>query len=158
MKALLHNRPPSLSKTRSWGLEAYLIDQFCKPDLYYRHLKGQDMWIKTKHTLLQRRSPPYRGCGCSMVASIALPRWPRFTWRQYGYEPSGAGANVDKAAAIIFKTRRHGTLAKWPNSTSPTPKKLKTNLTSHLQMRLNRLLLVLKHSYSMEWFSYVMIL
>ena len=107
MKALLHNQTLRLltEKLAPEVPEAYLIDQFCKPDLYYRYLKGQDLVEKDKtYFITKGESHHIAVAAASMIARCAFLDGLDSLSAEYGYElPSGAGANVDKAAATILK-------------------------------------------------------
>ena len=107
MKALLHNQALRLltGKLNPEMPEAYLIDQFCKPDLYYRYLKGQELVDKKKtYFITKGESHHIAVAAASMIARCAFLDGLDSLSTEYGYElPSGAGANVDKAAANILK-------------------------------------------------------
>lgn len=107
MKALLHNQALRLltGKLNPEVPEAYLIDQFCKPDLYYRYLKGQELVDKKKtYFITKGESHHIAVAAASMIARCAFLDGLYSLSTEYGYElPSGAGANVDKAAATILK-------------------------------------------------------
>ena len=107
MKALLHNQALRLLtvKLTPEVPEAYLIDQFCKPDLYYRYLKGQDLVDKKKtYFITKGESHHIAVATASMIARCAFLDALDSLSAEYGYElPSGAGANVDKAATTILK-------------------------------------------------------
>ena len=107
MKALLHNQALRLltEKLAPEAPEAYLIDQFCKPDLYYRYLKGQDLVDKKKtYFIIKGERHHIAVAAASMIARCAFLDGLDSLSAEYGYElPSGAGANVDKAAATILK-------------------------------------------------------
>lgn len=107
MKALLHNQALRLltGKLNPEIPEAYLIDQFCKPDLYYRYLKGQELVDKKKtYFITKGESHHIAVAAASMIARCAFLDGLDSLSTEYGYElPSGAGANVDKAAANILK-------------------------------------------------------
>ena len=107
MKALLHNQALRLltKKLAPEVPEAYLIDQFCKPDLYYRYLKGQDLVDKDKtYFITKGESHHIAVAAASMIARCAFLDGLDSLSAEYGYElPSGAGANVDKTAATILK-------------------------------------------------------
>lgn len=107
IKALLHNQALRLltGKMNPEVPEAYLIDQFCKPDLYYRYLKGQEVVDKKKtYFITKGESHHIAVAAASMIARCAFLDGLDSLSTEYGYElPSGAGANVDKAAANILK-------------------------------------------------------
>ena len=75
MKALLHNQALRLlsEKIMPESPEGYLIDQFCKPELYYRYLKGQPLVDKNKtYFITKGESHHIAVAAASMIARCAF--------------------------------------------------------------------------------------
>lgn len=116
MKALLHNQALRLlsEKIMPESPEGYLIDQFCKPELYYRYLKGQPLVDKNKtYFITKGESHHIAVAAASMIARCAFLDGLDSLSAEYGYKlPSGAGSNVDQIAAKILKHNGMDTLRK----------------------------------------------
>ena len=116
MKALLHNQALRLlsEKIIPESPEGYLIDQFCKPELYYRYLKGQPLVDKNKtYFITKGESHHIAVAAASMIARCAFLDGLDSLSTEFGYKlPSGAGSNVDQIAAKILKHNGMDTLRK----------------------------------------------
>ena len=116
MKALLHNQALRLlsEKIMPESPEGYLIDQFCKPELYYRYLKGQPLVDKNKtYFITKGESHHIAVAAASMIARCAFLDGLDSLSTEFGYKlPSGAGSNVDQIAAKILKHNGMDTLRK----------------------------------------------
>lgn len=116
MKALLHNQALRLlsEKIMPESPEGYLIDQFCKPELYYRYLKGQPLVDKNKtYFITKGESHHIAVAAASMIARCAFLDGLDSLSAEFGYKlPSGAGSNVDQIAAKILKHNGMDTLRK----------------------------------------------
>ena len=116
MKTLLHNQALRLlsEKIMPESPEGYLIDQFCKPELYYRYLKGQPLVDKNKtYFITKGESHHIAVAAASMIARCAFLDGLDSLSTEFGYKlPSGAGSNVDQIAAKILKRNGMDTLRK----------------------------------------------
>lgn len=116
MKALIHNQALNLLQQQLAPItpKAILIDEFCKPQTYFRYLQGQ-LTINKENTyfITKGESHHIAVAAASMIARDAFLNGLTQLSHESGYEIlSGAGAAVDQLAAKILKNDGPEVLAK----------------------------------------------
>ncbi|MGY3724867.1 ribonuclease HIII [Granulicatella balaenopterae] len=115
MKVLLHNQALQLlTKQLDKQPQAYLIDQFCKPETYFRYLKGQESIIRDNLYFETKGEGKHIAvAAASIIARAAFLDGLETLEKKYGTRlPSGANAVSDQVAAKILKQGGMETLGK----------------------------------------------
>lgn len=109
IKALLHNQA-LLQVTRlleGTNYDGILIDQFAKPDLYFKYLSGQSTIVKEKVFFSTKAESVHLSvAAASIIARQSFLDAMEQLGDQTSFElPKGAGAAVDEAAARLIRDK-----------------------------------------------------
>lgn len=103
MKAILHNKALSMMIQKYSDVEYIVVDQFAKPDLYYRYLEGTS--IVRGITFLTKGEDKCLSVACASLISrfIFLKEFDKLGEKVDQFLPKGASNEVDEAAVKIVK-------------------------------------------------------
>jgi len=111
MKAMLHHHAIEklLSKTKGTDSAGILIDQFCMPDVYKRHLASEKATIPEKtYFMTKAESHSIAVAAASIIARTSFVREMDKLSAEVGFTlPKGASAKVDAAIADVIRTHGH---------------------------------------------------
>ncbi|WP_067843359.1 ribonuclease HIII [Amphibacillus sediminis] len=110
MKALLHHTAIShvLDKLGTTKPAGIVIDQFCQPEVYLRHLKSENKQLPEQtYFMTKAESHSIAVAAASILARARFVQEMARLSKQVGFElPKGASAKVDQVAARLIK--QHG--------------------------------------------------
>lgn len=103
MKAILHNKALSIMIGKYPEIDYIVVDQFAKPDVYYRYLKGTS--IVKGITFLTKGEDKCLSVACASLISrfIFLKEFDKLGEKVDQFLPKGASNEVDEAAVKIVK-------------------------------------------------------
>ncbi len=108
MKAMLHEKAIQnlIKKIAPVKAEALLIDQFCMPDVYFRHTKTTGMRETPIYFSTKAEGISIAVAAASIIARAAFVKHMDLLSETVGGNiPKGAGSRVDAFAADIIRTR-----------------------------------------------------
>lgn len=110
MKAMLHQHAIQklLTKIGNSSLQGILIDQFCQPPSYIKHIKEEGLRLET-NTFFMTKAESYSTsvAAASIIARAKFVKEMDHLSAEYGVTiPKGASSKVDQTAAYLIK--KHG--------------------------------------------------
>lgn len=110
MKAVMHHYAIQhvLQKIKGKKTEGIIIDQFCEPAVYRRHLKSENLQIEENtHFLTKAESKSIAVAAASIIARTRfVDELDKLALKADVELPKGAGENVDRQIANLI--RKHG--------------------------------------------------
>lgn len=114
MKAMLHHHAITnvLNKIPSADMEGILIDQFCEPAVYKRHIETEQEQVPEKtYFMTKAESYSIAVAAASIIARTSfLKELDQLSQKTSMTLPKGASGKVDQAAARIIKSKGKGFL------------------------------------------------